>query len=96
MKATVLPWVFGLYQLSLRLTGRGVYLADSAEVRYQVVSGFVFLRFFAPAILGPRLFQLRSDVPVSAMVSCVTGFDRCAVVDNGSSPHLLRAFRTRW
>ncbi|KNC99916.1 uncharacterized protein SPPG_05288 [Spizellomyces punctatus DAOM BR117] len=27
-------------------------------VRYTSVSGFIFLRFFAPAILGPRLFEL--------------------------------------
>ena len=34
-------------------------------VQYTAVSGFVFLRFFAPAILNPRLFQLRSEIPVS-------------------------------
>ena len=34
-----------------------------AQVKYVVVSGFIFLRFFAPAILGPRLFQLRQDTP---------------------------------
>jgi hypothetical protein len=28
-----------------------------------VVSGFIFLRFFCPAILGPKLFGLRDDVP---------------------------------
>jgi hypothetical protein len=27
------------------------------------VSGFIFLRFFCPAILGPKLFGLRSDFP---------------------------------
>ncbi|OWF54600.1 ras GTPase-activating protein 3-like [Mizuhopecten yessoensis] len=37
------------------------YFPDSPLVRYQVVSGFIFLRFFAPAILGPRLFDLRTD-----------------------------------
>uniref|UniRef100_A0A023F326 Putative ras gtpase-activating protein n=1 Tax=Triatoma infestans TaxID=30076 RepID=A0A023F326_TRIIF len=31
---------------------------DNKEVRYSVISGFIFLRFFAPAILGPRLFDL--------------------------------------
>ncbi|XP_064614886.1 ras GTPase-activating protein 3-like isoform X2 [Liolophura sinensis] len=35
---------------------------ESTEVRYQVVSGFIFLRFFAPAILGPRLFELTNEV----------------------------------
>lgn len=31
------------------------------EVRYSVISGFIFLRFFAPAILGPRLFDLTTQ-----------------------------------
>ncbi|XP_026467337.1 LOW QUALITY PROTEIN: GTPase-activating protein-like [Ctenocephalides felis] len=31
------------------------------QVRYSVVSGFIFLRFFAPAILGPRLFDLTTE-----------------------------------
>lgn len=31
------------------------------EVRFSVVSGFIFLRFFAPAILGPKLFDLTSE-----------------------------------
>lgn len=31
---------------------------DNKEVKYSVISGFIFLRFFAPAILGPRLFDL--------------------------------------
>jgi hypothetical protein len=30
-------------------------------VKYTAVSGFVFLRFFAPAILGPKLFGLLDD-----------------------------------
>uniref|UniRef100_A0A8D8YL03 Ras GTPase-activating protein 3 n=1 Tax=Cacopsylla melanoneura TaxID=428564 RepID=A0A8D8YL03_9HEMI len=34
---------------------------DNQDVQYSVVSGFVFLRFFAPAILGPRLFGLTSQ-----------------------------------
>ncbi|XP_046555500.1 ras GTPase-activating protein 3-like [Haliotis rubra] len=33
----------------------------SPTIKYRVVSSFVFLRFFAPAILGPKLFDLRSD-----------------------------------
>lgn len=31
------------------------------EVRFSVVSGFIFLRFFAPAILGPKLFDLTNE-----------------------------------
>ncbi|XP_076453641.1 ras GTPase-activating protein 3-like [Babylonia areolata] len=34
---------------------------ENSTVRYHAVSSFVFLRFFAPAILGPRLFDIRSD-----------------------------------
>ncbi len=54
-------------------------LTDNKEVRYQVVSGFVFLRFFAPAILGPRLFKLRSDMPVRLI--CMGTFGRFGVMD---------------
>ncbi|XP_046607580.1 uncharacterized protein LOC124298935 [Neodiprion virginianus] len=31
------------------------------EVRYSVISGFIFLRFFAPAILGPKLFDITTE-----------------------------------
>ncbi|XP_076991081.1 ras GTPase-activating protein 3 isoform X1 [Tamandua tetradactyla] len=31
---------------------------DDLDVRYTAVSSFIFLRFFAPAILSPNLFQL--------------------------------------
>ena len=34
-------------------------------IKYTSVSGFVFLRFFAPAILNPKLFGLRPENPVS-------------------------------
>ncbi|XP_023709335.1 GTPase-activating protein isoform X3 [Cryptotermes secundus] len=34
---------------------------DNREVRYSVISGFIFLRFFAPAILGPKLFDLTTE-----------------------------------
>lgn len=44
------------------------FFPDNVEVRYSVVSGFVFLRFFAPAILGPKLFELSSE-PVDAQVN---------------------------
>eukprot|EP00058_Branchiostoma_floridae_P007819 XP_002593307.1 hypothetical protein BRAFLDRAFT_83855 [Branchiostoma floridae] len=39
------------------------HFPDVNDVRYTAVSGFVFLRLFAPAILGPRLFQLREEHP---------------------------------
>ena len=31
------------------------------DSKYTAVSGFLFLRFFAPAILGPKLFGLREN-----------------------------------
>ncbi|XP_067014375.2 ras GTPase-activating protein 3 isoform X2 [Anabrus simplex] len=34
---------------------------DNNEVKYSVISGFIFLRFFAPAILGPKLFDLTTE-----------------------------------
>ncbi|CAH3105439.1 unnamed protein product [Porites lobata] len=34
---------------------------DDNDVCYTSVSGFVFLRFFAPAILNPKLFQMRNE-----------------------------------
>nr|XP_013813874.1 PREDICTED: rasGAP-activating-like protein 1 [Apteryx mantelli mantelli] len=35
--------------------------AEHEEVRYISISGFLFLRFFAPAILTPKLFNLREQ-----------------------------------
>ncbi|XP_034152125.1 rasGAP-activating-like protein 1 isoform X1 [Esox lucius] len=32
---------------------------ENEDVKYLAISGFFFLRFFAPAILAPKLFQLR-------------------------------------
>ncbi|XP_065348257.1 GTPase-activating protein [Cloeon dipterum] len=37
------------------------FFKGNNEVRYSVISGFIFLRFFAPAILGPRLFDLTTE-----------------------------------
>ncbi|XP_017091021.2 GTPase-activating protein [Drosophila bipectinata] len=39
----------------------GERFPSNREVRYSVVSGFIFLRFFAPAILGPKLFDLTTE-----------------------------------
>lgn len=41
------------------------YFPQNKEIRYSVVSGFIFLRFFAPAILGPKLFDLTTAPLVS-------------------------------
>ncbi|NXL67855.1 RASL1 protein, partial [Chordeiles acutipennis] len=35
--------------------------AQHEEVRYFSISGFLFLRFFAPAVLTPKLFRLREQ-----------------------------------
>ncbi|TNM90237.1 rasGAP-activating-like protein 1 isoform X1 [Takifugu flavidus] len=34
---------------------------ENEDVKYLAISGFFFLRFFAPAILTPKLFQLREQ-----------------------------------
>lgn len=39
------------------------------DVRFTAVSSFIFLRFFAPAILSPNLFHLRPHHPVSLIFS---------------------------
>ena len=39
--------------------------AENQEVQYCVLSGFVFLRFFAPALLNPKLFDLTQEQLVS-------------------------------
>eukprot|EP01113_Clastostelium_recurvatum_P048527 TRINITY_DN8863_c0_g1_i1.p1 TRINITY_DN8863_c0_g1~~TRINITY_DN8863_c0_g1_i1.p1 ORF type:complete len:699 (-),score=153.32 TRINITY_DN8863_c0_g1_i1:51-2147(-) len=36
---------------------------DDHVTRYTVISGFIFLRFFCPAILAPKLFELMPDHP---------------------------------
>lgn len=45
------------------------FFPDNKEVRYSVISGFIFLRFFAPAILGPKLFDLTTEQIVSIYLS---------------------------
>lgn len=41
------------------------FFPDNKDVCYYVISGFVFLRFFAPSILNPRLFELTDKKIVS-------------------------------
>lgn len=41
------------------------HFPENKGVRYSVISGFIFLRFFAPAILGPKLFDLTTQPIVS-------------------------------
>lgn len=44
------------------------YFPESHHVCYNVISGFVFLRFFAPAILNPKLFEI-IDQPIDAQTN---------------------------
>jgi len=46
-------------------TSLSVSTTDDLDVRYTAVSSFIFLRFFAPAILSPNLFQLTPHHTVS-------------------------------
>lgn len=41
---------------------------NEPSVRYTSISGFIFLRFFAPAILGPKLFGLSTGKQIYLIV----------------------------
>ncbi|XP_016349643.1 ras GTPase-activating protein 3-like [Sinocyclocheilus anshuiensis] len=56
------PTVMGDIFFSLRESAASRFEVDP-DVRYTAVSSFIFLRFFAPAILSPNLFQLRPHHP---------------------------------
>ncbi|RVE68470.1 hypothetical protein OJAV_G00092230 [Oryzias javanicus] len=43
------------------LQGYLTSIIESIDVKYLAISGFFFLRFFAPAILTPKLFHLRDQ-----------------------------------
>lgn len=45
---------------------------EKDTVQYTAVSGFVFLRFFAPAILNPKLFNLRPESPSPVVARALT------------------------
>ncbi|KAJ3218556.1 Ras GTPase-activating protein 1 [Dinochytrium kinnereticum] len=42
------------------------------NAKYSGVSGFLFLRFFCPAILSPRLFNITNDLPSPASTRTLT------------------------
>ncbi|XP_072434190.1 ras GTPase-activating protein 3 isoform X1 [Chiloscyllium punctatum] len=56
------PTVMSDIFFSLRESAAKRFQGD-ADVRYTAVSSFIFLRFFAPAILSPNLFQLYPHHP---------------------------------
>ncbi|MGH0142059.1 UNVERIFIED_CONTAM: hypothetical protein FKN15_075224 [Acipenser sinensis] len=58
---------------SLRESAAKRFQADQ-DVRYTAVSSFIFLRFFAPAILSPNLFHLRPHHPASFKESYMASF----------------------
>jgi len=47
------------------------HFPENKEVRYSVISGFIFLRFFAPAILGPRLFDITTEQIVNNLIEMI-------------------------
>uniref|UniRef100_A0A8C7Z2P8 RAS p21 protein activator 3 n=1 Tax=Oryzias sinensis TaxID=183150 RepID=A0A8C7Z2P8_9TELE len=61
---------------SLRESAATRFQVDQ-DVRYTAVSSFIFLRFFAPAILSPNLFHLRPHHPVSLKFNTCTILKTC-------------------
>lgn len=51
------------------------HFPENKEIRYSVVSGFIFLRFFAPAILGPKLFDLTTRCAILVSFGVIAGTD---------------------
>jgi hypothetical protein len=57
--------------------------AHTSDVRYTAVSGFIFLRFYAPAILSPHLFGLCRLQPSTG------NFFLCTPLPNGKLPQAV-------
>lgn len=54
-----------------------MHFPENKGVRYSVISGFIFLRFFAPAILGPKLFDLTTQ-PVVRLQTDLSYYNVCS------------------
>uniref|UniRef100_A0A8C9WSG3 RAS p21 protein activator 3 n=1 Tax=Scleropages formosus TaxID=113540 RepID=A0A8C9WSG3_SCLFO len=68
------------------------------DVRYTAVSSFIFLRFFAPAILSPNLFQLRPHHPdpsTSRTLTLISKTIQTLGSLSKSNPSLSRSQKTR-
>lgn len=50
------------------MTFHRFFPADDPHVQYSAVSSFVFLRFFAVAVVSPHTFHLRPHHPVSVVL----------------------------
>ncbi|KJE95651.1 RAS p21 protein activator 3 [Capsaspora owczarzaki ATCC 30864] len=60
--ATSCPFEFRVLFGHLRELVQKQFPTD-AVIPYTAISGFIFLRFFCPAILGPQLFEMMDDLP---------------------------------
>ena len=63
-------------------------------VKYTAISGFIFLRFFCPAILGPKLFDLMKEHPEMKTARYLVGwwppwFDLPVVTHDGLCQTLI-------
>ena len=63
---------------------------EDVDIRYSAVGGFIFLRFFGPAILGPKLFGLRPDFADSVVGRTLTLAAKVLQVRTGTFEHALR------
>lgn len=50
------------------------------EICYSVIAGFIFLRFFAPAILNPKLFELTDQTIDASVARTLTLMSKTIVV----------------
>lgn len=70
------------------------FSADDPHVQYSAVSSFVFLRFFAVAVVSPHTFHLRPHHPVSFVKLCSVLFITVGAVYLGK--HKLLQWVCNW
>ena len=59
--------IFGFLQEEV-----GRQFPENPTSKYAAISGFVFLRFFCPCVLGPKAFGLREDLPQGTTLRTLT------------------------